>query len=342
MVWISDMPEGEAQTTGERNGVDLRCPLAQAMLVPDPDARWNALHDVIKLLGIDPGHPSWPLVLAQWSAFKHLPLPALDLWRMIAKQPRAVVTLLLNAELPENDVPVLARRFRDEVGWWPELTSLADWHEVLKGLWVTWSAQLPPSLAKPIFLDHVTHRFSVLRSEFPALEIMLDLVEFEMTSRSSEALDAIWSVCEIRSDVLVRSLWQGQDSIGNRQLLQVNTDRDDGDWCEHRLMEPAIKAFIAVVGTRAMSKLKPRLGLLFKEDIHPKRLAIANMPMLCALWTTLSVNKGFWVETAHRVALRRVRDFDPIWFEQGYRHAVAALLTIDGLIEPTRFIGLPD
>jgi hypothetical protein len=92
----------------------------------------------------------------------------------------------------------------------------------------------------------------------------------------------------------------------------------------------------------AMSKLHPRLKFLFKDDIHPKRLAIANMPMLCARWAVLSVSKGFWVETAHRVALRRVRDFDPIWFEQGYRHAVAALLTIDGLIEPTRFIDLPD
>jgi hypothetical protein len=342
MVWITDMPEGESQPTGESDGVDLRCPLAQAMLLPEPDARWNALHDVIKVMGIDPGHPSWSLVLAQWSAFKHLPLPALDLWRMVAKQPRSVVTLLLNAGLPESDVPVLARRLRDEVGWWPELTSLADWHDVLKGLWVTWSVQLPPQLAKQIFLENVARRFAVLRSEFPALEVMLDLVEFEMTGRPSEALDAIWSVCDIRSDVLVRSLWQGPDSIGIRQLLQVNTDRDDSDWCEHRLMEDTAREFASVVDKQAMSKLHPRLRYLFKEDIHPKRLAIANMPMLCALWATLSVSKGFWVETAHRVALRRVRDFDPIWFEQGYRHAVAALLTIDGLIEPTRFIDLPD
>lgn len=341
MVWIAEEAEASPNFAAVGKTSEI-CPLAQAMLLPEPDARWNALHDVVKIMGGDAGHTSWPLALAQWSAFRHLPLPALDLWRMVARQPRAVITLLMNAGLPEGDVPVLVRRFRDEVGWWPELTSLNDWHEALKGLWAVWSVQLPPNLAKPIFLDHVASRFGVLRSEFPGLEILLDLVEFELTGSPSDALDAIWSVCDIHSDVLIRVLWQGQDSIGNRQLLQVNTDRDDGDWCEHKLMENTAKAFASAIDPQRMGKLHPRLKFLFKDDIHPKRLAIANMPMLCALWATLSVSKTFWIDTSHRVSLRRVRDFDPVWFEQGYRHAVAALLTIDGLVEPTRFIDLPD
>jgi hypothetical protein len=159
MIWIAGpaVEGGTAIDPSEMNAAE--CPLMQAMVLPDAEARRDGLHDAIKLMGRDPGHPSWDLVIDQWTAFRHLPLPALDLWRMLGKQQRAVVALLLHGGLPNEDVPVLARRLRDEVGWWPELTSLEEWHDTVKGLWASWTRQLPSQVAKPLFLDHIQRRF---------------------------------------------------------------------------------------------------------------------------------------------------------------------------------------
>lgn len=343
MIWIakSTVESDTAPDANESQGAG--CPLTHAMVLLDAEERRNALHDAIKLMGRDPGHPSWDLVIDQWTAFRHLPLPALDLWRVLGKQQRAVVALLLHGGLPHEDVPVLARRLRDEIGWWPELTSLEEWHETVKGLWTSWVRQLPSEVAKPIFLDHIQRRFETLRGEFPALELVLDLVVFEMTSIASEALGAIWSVADISSDVLVRSLWQGQESIGNTQLFLVNAGRDN--WPERDLFDKAFTSFATVLDKtdKARAKLLTKwAGKLFWMNPDDFKFTMANMPMLCALWALTSVGRAYWREASHRVALKRVRDFDPVWFEQGYRHAIAALLTIDGLVEPVCFIDLPD
>lgn len=343
MIWIAgpSAEDGMADDPSEMNAAE--CPLMQTMVIPDAEARRHGLHDVIKLMGRDPGHPSWDLVIDQWTAFRHLPLPALDLWRMLGKQQRAVVALLLHGGLPHEDVPVLARRLRDEVGWWPELTSLEEWHDTVKGLWTSWVQQLPAEVAKPIFLDHIQRRFETLRGEFPALELILDLVLFEMTTMASEALGAVWSVADIGSDVLVRSLWQGQDSIGNTQLFLVNAGRDN--WPERDLFEKAFTSFATVLEKTDKTHaqlLAQWAGKLFWMNPADFKFTMANMPMLCALWSLTSAGRAYWREASHRVALKRVRDFDPVWFEQGYRHAIAALLTIDGLVEPVCFIDLPD
>ena len=85
-------------------------------------------------------------------------------------------------------------------------------------------------------------------------------------------------------------------------------------------------------------RLELNMRRLFWLQPSDFKFSVANLPMLCALWSLTSAKRTYWSAAGHRLALQRVRDFDPVWFEQGFRHAFAALLTMDGVIEPQRLI----
>jgi len=55
--------------------------------------------------------------------------------------------------------------------------------------------------------------------------------------------------------------------------------------------------------------------------------------VLCALWCALDLPLDWWRDSGNRLALQRLRAFDPLWFEDAYRHAFAACIGF-GLIEP--------
>lgn len=337
-IWIADP---DAQETPTDRPASPICPLAEAMLDPDPDARRDRVHGVVKDMSRDFNHPSWSLLNRLWTTFHHLPLPALDVWRMIAKRPRAVLAMLLRLDLDAAAVADAARRFRDEVGWIPELTAVSDIREAASGLWGYWSATLSDAaLAKSVFIPDIEARLKAIGREIPGIDLLIDLVLFEISGAASESLQSVWDVCNVKSDGLVRNLWQGQESVGNTLLFLVNSGRDH--WPERGLFESVFEAYAQTLDATSARLLEPCMRRLFWPQPSDFKFSVANLPMLCALWSATSAKRTYWSTAGHRLALKRVRDFDPVWFEQAFRHAFAALLTIDGIIKPERFIDLPD
>lgn len=319
----------------------VSCPLTEAMLDPDPSTRRDRVHYVVREMSRDASHLSWPLLNRLWATYHHLPLPALDVWRMIAKRPRAVLAMLLRLDLDAAAITDAARRLRDEVGWIPELTAVSDFREAAAGLWAYWQATLPMEVAKTVFLTELETRLRALGREIPSIELLIDLVLFEVSGVASERLQSIWDVCEVNSDVLVRTLWQGQESIGNTLLFLVNAGRDD--WGEVRgLFEGPFKAYAESLDETSARHLEPCMRRLFWFQPGDEKFAVANLPILCALWSATSASRSYWTAAGHRLDLKRVRDFDPVWFEQAFHHAFAALLTMGGVIEPRRLLDLPD
>jgi len=335
LIWIATGGEHDSMVSAV-----APCVLADAMLEPDPMIRRDRVHHVVRDMSRDLKHPSWPLVNRLWERFHHLPLPALDVWRMVAKRPKAVLATLLRLDLNSAAVAEAARRFRDEVGWIPELTSVSDIREAVARHWDYWSGQLPGSAAKTVFLADVEARLLALGREIPSINLPVDLVLFEITGTASENLQAIWNVCDVNSDVRVRNLWQGQESVGNSLLFLVNAGRER--WPERGLFESAFEAYAQTLDATSARRLEPHMRRLFWFHPSDFKFSVANLPMLCALWSATSAKRTYWSAAGHRLALKRVRDFDPVWFEQAFRHAFAALLTIDGIIVPERFIDLPD
>ena len=183
-----------------------------------------------------------------------------------------------------------------------------------------------------VMRDDLKRRLSVLSSVLPSLELTLDLVLFELTNRASDSLNEVWIAAEARSNACLRRLWQGADSLGNSHLFLVNANRDH--WPERQFFEKALAGFAQNCSAQVERRLAPHIRLLFWPQLNDFKASVANMPMLCALWALTSTSQKWWASTEHRLALRRIHDFDPVWFDRAYRDSVGALLTIDGLIEP--------
>ena len=319
--------------------------LDEAMLEPHPLERWKQMHSVMLNMSEDLQHVSWPMLDAAWQTFHHLPLTALDVWRVVAKQPKAVLAFLLRSELPDADLAEALRRFRNETGWIPELTTIADLLAGSRALWRFWSSQgLAPERARKYFDEELERRFKLLAAEIPSLEPLLDAVLLAATGQAS---DLLLEVARLRTGDLLKSLWDGADSLVNSQLFLVNSERSD--WpCRDFVERLALPALLQNCPTSLGGALAPHLdklfwsfgawrryfGRQFSVNAQPDfKFSAANLPVLCALWSATSTSRQWWSDPHHRLALRQIRDFDPVWFEQAYRHASKALMSINGFIQ---------
>jgi hypothetical protein len=133
--------------------------------------------------------------------------------------------------------------------------------------------------------------------------------------------------------VHITRLWQGEDSFLQRLLLRVHAD--DVAWPEARFFkDKAIRAFgDAVLRIPSLNKQLKLLESFFWLENGDFKLSVANVPVLCALWCALDLPLDWWRDAGSRLAMQRLRAFDPQWFEEAYRHAFAASIGL-GLIEP--------
>ena len=293
MIWTAGQVEGALTPTVRE---DL-CPLAQATVMPSPAERWDVMNQVIDAMAVDYWHPSWPLVGGIWETFHHLPLSSLDLWRAMAKKPKAVLALLLRVPLDDRSIGESATRLHNEVGWSPELTALEDWHSAVSALWAFHRATIPAEIAaivKPadVMRDDLKRRLAVLSSVLPSLELTLDLVLFELTNRASESLNEVWIAAEARSNARLRRLWQGADSLGNSHLFLVNANRDH--WPAATVLRKGLRALPVLFRAGRHLADSPHIRSCSGRRSNDFKVSVANMPMLCALWAMTSTSRRWW------------------------------------------------
>ena len=126
--------------------------------------------------------------------------------------------------------------------------------------------------------------------------------------------------------------------MGNSLLFVVHAD--DAEWPERQFFEKAWEGFLESSAPEVQAKLSKVVKLLFWIKPGDFKLSVANAPVLCALWSATSANLDWWENPQRRLALRKIRAFDPIWFEQAYRQAFAGCLALDDLVVPEKFIDL--
>ena len=315
------------------------CPLSEVMAIADAGVRWGGLHDVLDAMSVDFGHPSWESLHRLWGTFQHLPLPALDVWKMLGKHSKALLAFAFTSPMPEHELARAIHRFRDETGWTPELNTLKNWHAVVLALWNYWKGQLPEDLAKTVFLVQLETRLAVFKNEFTSLELMLEFISFEVSNVPTPGLMAIGAQTPAKVDQLLKQLWVGGESLVNVQLFTVNAMRDN--WPGKGFFEEAFAALLEHLDIEDKQLISPFFSRLFWLQPDDFKLSVANIPMLCAIWASTSTPRKWWGEPKNRLALRRIRDFDPIWFEQCFRHGFSVMLAMQGLIKPQHFIKLP-
>jgi len=334
LIWVEVRNPDTESTDDSEQAVEVKN-LPDAMSQADPERRWSSMHSALKAMSQDHRHESWPLIDSIWQTFQHLPLTALDVWRMLAKQPKAVLSFLLRSELSDAELAAALRRLHRETGWMPELTTVEDLCEVSRALWLRWADQLPPDLCKTVFSTTLMSRLKLLGNEIPSLGPLIDTVVFAATDTMSPLLTELaMSRSRDASNIFIRQLWDGGNSLVNSQLFLVNADREISAWPGRDfVLEHAWPAFVKTCSNTNQQKLLPYFSKLFWPQPQDRKFSVANLPVLCALWAATSTSRQWWSDPRSRLALKQIRDFDPIWFEQAYRQAFKVCMSIDGLVQ---------
>jgi hypothetical protein len=310
------------------------CPLAQAMAIREAEARMEAIAAILDAMATDFNHPSWQVMEYLLETFHHLPLSSLDVFRLIGVQPTAAVSLLLRSQFSEDRLFEFARRLRDELGLVWELASIDIWRNAASKLYQYWVATLGEDDAKASFPIILKARLDRLAGEHPSLQLMLDVLLMELTNHPSDALVEVQRVSQGDRLAFAYQLWRGHDSLAQNLLFRGHAN--DAEWPERPLFEAAFTGFLEVVADSVKNKLNPDIvkKMFWMDTPKDFKVSVANIPVLCALWAVTGTSQEWWRKPEHRLALRKIKAFDPIWFEQAFGKAVAACLAL-GILVPS-------
>lgn len=353
LLWVESIrvieDEGLCKDATEIADSDLR----RAMQLAQADERRHQLHSTLVSMSANHCHESWPLLDGLWEKFHHLPLTTLDVWRMLSKQPKAMISFLLRSQLDEIELAEAIRRFRAETAWVPELTTVSDLCEVAQAFWHFWTQQgLDEKRCQKFFKDELETRLELLVNEIPSLRPLIETVIFAATGTVSQLLLEVVAVPGKKTTQnLHRQMWDGVDSLVNTQLFLVNEGREF--WPRRDFVErQALPAFLEGCPSEQAHILRPHLermfwgfgtwvkyyGTQFDARHQPDfKFSVVNLPIVCALWAATSAGRQWWGDDpGSRLALKQIRDFDPIWFEQAYRQAFKICMSIEGLVQIPR------
>jgi len=355
LLWVESAAQEEdvdlIRDTKETADADLRLAMQRAQA----DERRKQLHSTLVSMSGNHSHESWPLLDSLWEKFHHLPLTTLDVWRMLSKQPKAMVSFLLRSQLEDIELAEAIRRFRAETAWVPELTTVSDLCEVAQAFWHFWTQQgLDEKRCQKFFKDALEGRLELLVNEIPSLRPLIETVVFAATGTVSDLLVEVAGSDKKTTQNFHRQMWDGVDSLVNTQLFLVNEGRDS--WPRRDFVEKqALPAFLDGFPSEQAQILRPHLdrmfwgfgtwakyfGTQFDTRHQPDfKFSVVNLPVVCALWAATSTSRQWWGDDpGSRLALKQIRDFDPVWFEQAYRQAFKICMSIEGLVQLPHITG---
>jgi hypothetical protein len=315
-----------APTGAVKPSLESACPLGRAMAVGSVDARRTLIDQALSEMASDLDHRSWGLIEAHWQHLSHLPLSTLDSWRALAKNHAACLACLLRFS---QDASILIRRLRDELGVVWELEPSSAWIAAADHLCKYWSNQMGGASADTRITSTVAdHGLVAIRSELPTLATAIDLARFQMGIDVANELAGLHKQLTTDRKQLLASLWHGHDSLAQRYLFRAHAE--DMIWPNFRLSERASAALFNALEGSLVDELKRDANALFwvpSKDPrlnahHDFRVDVANIPSICALWSTSGVSTDWWADEVVALQLKQIRAFDPLWFEEAYKQAV--------------------
>ncbi len=313
------------------------CPLAQAMSIREAEVRMESIANILDAMATDFNHPSWRLMEYLLKTFHHLPLSSLDVFRLLGATPAAAISLLLRSQFPEDledrKLIEFARRLRDELGLIWELASIDLWRNAADKLYHYWVATLGEEGAKASFPIILKTRLGRLAGEHPPLQLMLDVLLLELTNHPSDALVEVQRISQGDRLAFAHQLWRGHDSLAQNLLFRGHAN--DASWPERPLFEAAFTGFLEIAADSVKRKLNPDIvkKMFWMDTPNDFKISVANIPVLCALWAITGTSQEWWDKPEHRLALRKIKAFDPIWFEQAFGKTVAVCLAL-GIFVP--------
>ncbi|WP_341678711.1 STY4851/ECs_5259 family protein [Niveibacterium sp. SC-1] len=309
LIWGPQLPELQSDT----------CALGLAMAEAEASARVVAIDAALRAMSENYSDGSWSLLDYLCKAFAHLPLSALDVFRVTVSEPAYAVAFALRAE---GNVDNLCRRFGSELGFVWELTSPSDWVAATRRLRAYYATQLPPESLARIFPLLLKDRCDKLADALPSMRLMLELAGPAGGCAPSSEYVALQEGGAASATQTCQDLWKGEASLVQSVLLRGHEGQT---WPDRDFWQLAVKELTDRMSAETKRSIGPSIQALFWETGGHK-MSVANMPVICALWTTTGTQTAWWRDGINRQALRRLRAFDPEWFKQAYLAGLRACL----------------
>lgn len=322
---------GPGELTGDLPGSQG---LGAAMSIPHTSMRMEAIEAALVEMSEEFAHPSWLLLDQLWTTFGHLPLSSLDPFRVLATRPDLAACWLIRSQLEHTALQTVIRELKKQLGMSLVLTSFASWRKALQQLKGYWIDLVGSGAAELTFGITLKDRARILSDSEPAIQLSIDmLVDEAGAERSSELLE--WMIQLHRNpNAAHQALWQGPDSL--LMTLLMRNHANDAEWPEqHFVMREALPALNGALDEDFNSYVAVHGKKLFWLTVQDFKFSVINLPVICALWSIGGLPSDWWKEPSRRLALQRIRAFDPIWFDEAYRHTIASFLGL-GLLNIDR------
>lgn len=315
----------ELQSDGSIDDVPGHQGLDAAMSIPLTSVRMEAIEAVIVEMSDDFAHPSWQLLDQLWTTFRHLPLSSLDPFRVLAIRPDLAACWLIRSQLEPAALQTAIRELKKQLGMPLVLTSFASWRNSFQQLKRYWTGLVGTEAAELTFGIALKDRARVISDGEPAIQLTIDvLVDEALAERSSALLE--WMLQLHRNPNMAhQALWQGPNSL--LMTLLMRNHANDAEWPEqHFVMREALPALNQALNEDFNSYVTAHGKKLFWLAVQDFKFSVINMPVICALWSIGGLPPDWWKDPSRRLALQRIRVFDPIWFDEAYRHTIASAL----------------
>ena len=329
---FTSVVSNEGRLTVENPG----CQLALALRKEDPSLRSRHIDNVLIKMAGDFGHDSWSMLDDLWSAFGRLPLCSIDTFKVLATRPEVVIAMLFRSELPPPQLIDHVRQLQQQLGLALELVGIDLWRQTIGRFSDYWLSRVGEEVSGIGLPNVLKVRLRTISYQFPSLQLTMEWLAFEWLNEYGDMLCRVQREANPDKTIHLKQLWQGGDSLLQRLLLRVHAE---GSWPEPGFFrELAVPAFNqALTAESSRNNLLQSLQNFFFLSIRVGKLSVANVPVLCGLWSALSLDLDWWIEPAHRLALQRIRAFDPQWFEEAYKLAFATCLAT-GIVRPVEVI----
>lgn len=298
LAWSTQGSELAQQPVGD----GLRASLA----ISSTSARIAALTNSVAIMTSDPGNPDWLLLEELLMHTAHLPLAGLDIWRVFARHPDAMIMALLHLEGFAEHV---AQRITEELPFEWLLASPQDWVNSVTAL-RSYNEREDGERGVRALKRSLESIKQAMRLSQPGTALGIDLASHLAMDSPTNETKLLLANAGVLDDLLQNALSEGD----NNPLQSLLRHPNHGDMWPNELHQDISKFISSAAGKTIFSKIPSVLA-------DYKRLTIA-FPM----WVGYEVARGAardWLAQPSRLhALRTYQSFDPAWFDAAYHFSI--------------------
>ena len=281
--------------------------LARAIALKDPQNRSMEIDRCIQMLAGDFLAPDWAEVEDLAGQVGHLPLPTLDLWRRLVRNPFGMAAVALRfAHWPV----CFLERFAQELPFAWETVPFSAWQQAMVLLERQCIHMYGEQAGPIVFQSHLDSRTQELTARYGALSYLLGLARACHMPTFREEANALKAVGEQAE----RNLFRGENSF----LMKLRRMHAEDEW-------PRGSSEIV-----HMARLNRRVATYLYRERLGYVDGVINMPLLLAAQVATDQVEDWFSRPEAIHVLRTHRAFDPDWFDNAYNMTISRCFR-DGL-----------